>query len=74
MIPEYNADGTEKHIFCDGARFHVLSYSTNGVRCSEPKCEMNKGLDAIVGREARGKHNEDKPDRHDFEQRRAALF
>ena len=20
--PEYNADGTEKHIICDGARYH----------------------------------------------------
>jgi len=44
---EWNADGTEKHICCDGARYHVLSYSfgTNGttVRCSEPRCEINKG-------------------------------
>lgn len=45
--PEFNKDGTEKHITCDGARYHVLSYAfgRNGmtVRCSEPKCEMNKG-------------------------------
>lgn len=39
---EYNEDGTEKHIMCEGARYHVLSYSTQGVRCSEPKCEMNR--------------------------------
>ena len=43
---EFNADGTEKHITCDGARYHVLSYSLNeaeGVvtRCSEPNCEIN---------------------------------
>jgi len=46
--PEYNADGTEKHICCDGARFHVLSYSADGVRCSEPKCELNKRHNAAV--------------------------
>ena len=40
--PEYSQDGTEKHICCDGARFHVISYSTDGARCSEPKCELNK--------------------------------
>jgi hypothetical protein len=39
--PEFYPDGTEKHIFCDGARFHVLSYSSTGVRCSEGKCEYN---------------------------------
>ena len=49
--PEFNADGTEKHISCDGARFHVLSYSgvndPNGRmrvtrRCSAPRCELNR--------------------------------
>ena len=40
--PEYNKDGTEKHIVCEGARFHVLSNSTQGVHCSEPNCEINK--------------------------------
>ena len=40
--PEYNKDGTEKHIVCEGARFHVLSYSTQGVHCSEPNREINK--------------------------------
>ena len=43
--PEYNPDGTEKHIVCDGARFHVLSYSSKGVRCSEPNCEINAAPD-----------------------------
>lgn len=41
--PEYNDDGTEKHIVCDGARFHVLSWSQRGARCSEPNCEINNG-------------------------------
>lgn len=44
--PEFNADGTEKHIVLDGARFHVLSYSfgVSGckMRCSEKRCEINK--------------------------------
>jgi len=35
-MPEMNKDGTEKHIVCDGARYHVLSYSEKGTRCSEP--------------------------------------
>jgi hypothetical protein len=43
---EWNEDGTEKHICCDGARYHVLSYSFGrdgtAVRCSEPRCEINK--------------------------------
>lgn len=44
--PEYNEDGTEKHIVCDGARFHVVSWSggLDGARerCSEPNCEINR--------------------------------
>jgi len=40
--PEFNLDGTEKHIVCDGARFHVVSYSTEGRRCSCENCEINK--------------------------------
>jgi len=39
--PEYNADGTEKHVNCDGARFHVLSWSADGQRCSCANCEIN---------------------------------
>ena len=39
--PQYNEDGSEKHIVLNGARFHVLSYSSDGVRCSEPNCELN---------------------------------
>lgn len=40
--PEFNKDGTEKHIVCDGARYHIISYSTEGERCSEPNCEVNR--------------------------------
>ena len=47
-IPEYNKDGTEKHISLDGARFHVLSWSTQGTHCSESNCEMNVEDEEIV--------------------------
>jgi len=36
-----NPDGTIQHVYCDGARFHVLSWSTRGRHCSEPECEVN---------------------------------
>jgi hypothetical protein len=38
---ERNEDGHLRHIHCEGARFHVISYSTEGRRCSEPECEVN---------------------------------
>jgi hypothetical protein len=31
-----------EHIVKEGARYHVVSYDTNGAHCSEPNCEMNK--------------------------------
>lgn len=37
-----NNNGTVKHIYCEGSRHHVVSYSTNGMECSEPKCEINR--------------------------------
>lgn len=44
--PEYNEDGTEKHITQDSARYHVVSYFMRGnklvVRCSCENCEFNK--------------------------------
>jgi len=49
--PVFNKDGTERHVHCDGARFHVLSWSgridkygkIHGFEhCSEPNCEINK--------------------------------
>lgn len=39
--PKFNKDGTEKHIICEGARYHVISYDTLGRHCSEEKCEIN---------------------------------
>ena len=45
-LREFNEDGSEKHVVCDGARYHVLSYhgTTEGaaVRCSEKNCELNR--------------------------------
>lgn len=41
-IQEYNEDGTEKHIVQEGARFHVISWDTEGSHCSNPNCEINK--------------------------------
>lgn len=37
-----NPDGSIQHVYCDGARFHVLSWSTLGRHCSEPDCEVNR--------------------------------
>lgn len=37
-----NPDGSIQHVICDGARFHVLSWSTLGTHCSEPDCEVNR--------------------------------
>jgi len=31
----------KRHIYKDGARYHVISYSTTGRRCSEKDCEIN---------------------------------
>lgn len=31
-----------KHVRCEGARFHVLSWSTKGTNCSEERCIVNK--------------------------------
>jgi hypothetical protein len=33
----------EKHIIKEGARYHVHSYDTNGIHCSEKECEDNHG-------------------------------
>jgi hypothetical protein len=38
---ERNPDGTLKHIVCEGARFHVTSWGSQGARCSEAECEVN---------------------------------
>ncbi len=31
-----------KHVHCDGARFHVLSWSSAGRHCSEKDCVFNR--------------------------------
>lgn len=31
-----------KHIRCEGARFHILSWSNLGTNCSESRCIINK--------------------------------
>lgn len=33
--------GYNKHIYCYESREHVLSYTTKGVHCSDPKCVVN---------------------------------
>lgn len=37
-----NPDGSIQHVYCDGARFHVISWSTLGQHCSEAECEINR--------------------------------
>jgi len=34
-------DGTVHHLSCRGSRGHVLWYDTQGIHCSEPRCEIN---------------------------------
>lgn len=41
-VKELNPDGSEKHVVCEGARYHVISWSTLGTHCSEPNCEINR--------------------------------
>jgi len=31
-----------KHIHCEGARYHALSWDSKGAHCSESKCIVNK--------------------------------
>lgn len=47
LVPREKASDPNyiKHVVCDGAHFHVLSYSTQGTHCSEPNCIMNKPKD-----------------------------
>ena len=37
-----NEDGSIQHVYCEGARFHVISWDILGQQCSEPDCEINK--------------------------------
>jgi hypothetical protein len=34
--------GWIKHIVREGARYHVVSWSTLGRQCSDPRCEINR--------------------------------
>lgn len=36
-----NPDGSLRHVYCEGSRQHVIVYSTQGMHCSEPECEIN---------------------------------
>lgn len=42
IAPKKNTDGSLKHIIKDGARYHVISFHSDGLHCSEPNCEINK--------------------------------
>lgn len=43
LVPRVEAeDGWIKHVNCEGARFHVIHWSTQGQHCSEPNCIINK--------------------------------
>lgn len=45
LCPVEPAESDEKyvkHVVCEGARFHVLSWSTKGTHCSEKNCIVNK--------------------------------
>jgi hypothetical protein len=33
--------GYVKHVRCEGARFHVLYWDSNGCHCTDPKCIIN---------------------------------
>jgi hypothetical protein len=34
----------QKHIVCNGARWHVHRWDSNGTHCSEQDCEDNHGI------------------------------
>ena len=42
VIPAESDPKYVKHIRCEGARFHVLSWDSNGPHCSQPHCIINK--------------------------------
>jgi len=41
-------DGTIHHVVCYGSHDHVISWSSEGERCSEPDCEINHKKDGDV--------------------------
>lgn len=56
VLPRIKVKESEKwikHVRCDGARFHVLSYyeradGTHYCQCSEPDCIINKPADRLM--------------------------
>lgn len=40
-VEQSSIPGYIKHVHCDGVRFHVLSWSTLGKKCSEKSCVVN---------------------------------
>lgn len=49
-----NDDGSHPHVHCEGARFHVISYTAKGRACSEPKCVINALREKPVARPTDG--------------------
>ena len=37
-----NKDGSIQHVYCDGARFHVKWWDSEGTHCTEKDCEINR--------------------------------
>lgn len=37
--------GHDRHIYCEGSREHVLTFSSNGVSCSHRNCIVNQTRD-----------------------------
>lgn len=48
-IPEFNEDGTVKHVVKEGSYFHHVYWDSTGHHCSEPNCEMNKPRSKFLG-------------------------
>lgn len=38
----------QKHILCEGARWHVLRWDNLGCHCSESNCEDNHGIEKCI--------------------------
>lgn len=34
--------GPQKHVVCEGARYHIPYWIGSGMKCSEPNCEINE--------------------------------
>jgi len=38
----------QRHIVCEGARWHILSWDSSGCHCSESDCERNHGVGKCI--------------------------